>query len=39
MLTDDEQAEMMDNVIYKRWSLLDLIKNTEQLVRQKVRLT
>lgn len=38
LLTEDEQHEMIDNVIYRRWSLVDLVKNTEKLVWQKAGL-
>ena len=38
LLTDDEKYVMIDHVIHKRWSLLDLVNNTETTVHQKTGL-
>ena len=38
LLTDDEKYVMIDHVTYNRWSLLDLVNNTETTVHQKTGL-
>lgn len=36
LLSDTEKYQMIDHVIYKRWSLVDLVNNTEALVNIKL---